>query len=588
MFNPNSMSKRIKDPIHGWIKLDPLLVSVLDTPQVQRLRRVKQLALVELVFPGASHNRLAHSIGVSFLGGETMRTLQKEQPKLNISDRDIVLVELAGLCHDLGHGPFSHTFDHEVLPSIGNTDLPPDHEDRSREILEYVVKQYDIDIRNHELEIVLEMIHPHKDVVRRRPYMYEIIANSTSGVDVDKFDYLMRDTFYLGWKTCFDAMAFVKNVRVIDGHICYPDWLVTELQQMFMTRYQLHKSVYNNKVVKAMEYMTADVLVHADPVIGFSKRPNDWVLHSDSILDLIRFSTDPKLQYSQSILKRIDERDLYKCIHHEVLALNRKPVLPYVSKTDIVQDIRQGFVSGRSGHPMPKVFFYNSKEPNRKFRVNIIKVSRILDTCHQERLFRIFRRQRRNKIPWVLHGQVTQPGIDMDVVIDRDVDQIFQPYQVVNSFLTLHDSSTLNMSSRYLSFTRDKVHQELIQRYLTSMHGVWKSEYLDWIGKCCKARTYVEGRIIIWMQKYGKEYVQDLCEAPSEIAIEYADNSKLDEVITFLDMLHLNHDVVFEEIWKFGISNRDFLSEMSTTKFNEKMATFVRLGIDKLLEKKIF
>ncbi|XP_034000671.1 deoxynucleoside triphosphate triphosphohydrolase SAMHD1-like [Trematomus bernacchii] len=107
--------KVFNDPIHGHMELHPLLVKIIDTPQFQRLRYLKQLGAGYLVYPGASHNRFEHSIGVGYLAGELVKAL-KEKQDLNITDRDILCVQITGLCHDLGHGPFSHVFDAMFIP----------------------------------------------------------------------------------------------------------------------------------------------------------------------------------------------------------------------------------------------------------------------------------------------------------------------------------------------------------------------------------------------------------------------------------------------------------------------------------------
>uniref|UniRef100_A0A3P9DUK0 HD/PDEase domain-containing protein n=1 Tax=Maylandia zebra TaxID=106582 RepID=A0A3P9DUK0_9CICH len=112
------------DPIHGHIELHPLLVKIIDTPQFQRLRNIKQLGGGYFVFPGASHNRFEHSIGVGHLAGELAKTLKLKQPELDISERDVLCVQIAGLCHDLGHGPFSHLFD-----GMFNPEADPEHKD---------------------------------------------------------------------------------------------------------------------------------------------------------------------------------------------------------------------------------------------------------------------------------------------------------------------------------------------------------------------------------------------------------------------------------------------------------------------------
>lgn len=100
--------KIINDPIHTAIKLDKLSCRIVDTPQYQRLRHLKQLGTCSFVFPSAGHTRFEHSLGVAHLAERVCRTLQGYQPELGITDVDILSVKIAGLCHDLGHGPFSH------------------------------------------------------------------------------------------------------------------------------------------------------------------------------------------------------------------------------------------------------------------------------------------------------------------------------------------------------------------------------------------------------------------------------------------------------------------------------------------------
>eukprot|EP01121_Diplochlamys_sp_Union-15-3_P021624 TRINITY_DN8840_c0_g1_i1.p1 TRINITY_DN8840_c0_g1~~TRINITY_DN8840_c0_g1_i1.p1 ORF type:complete len:144 (+),score=11.84 TRINITY_DN8840_c0_g1_i1:43-474(+) len=127
--------KIFNDPVHGHIELPSYCIDFIDTAQFQRLRDLKQLGCTYLVFPGASHNRYEHSIGVSYLAGtllkrfqvifyfpffffsfhvEFLLVLQVKQPELEITKRDLKLIRLAGLCHDLGHGPFSHSFENWI------------------------------------------------------------------------------------------------------------------------------------------------------------------------------------------------------------------------------------------------------------------------------------------------------------------------------------------------------------------------------------------------------------------------------------------------------------------------------------------
>lgn len=107
------------DPgVHGEILLERELVTLVDTPHFQRLRDLKQLGNSHFVFPGAVHNRFQHSLGVAHVAGRLLVGLRRRQPELGLTDRDILLVKCAGLCHDLGHGPFSHLFDRDFVPRV--------------------------------------------------------------------------------------------------------------------------------------------------------------------------------------------------------------------------------------------------------------------------------------------------------------------------------------------------------------------------------------------------------------------------------------------------------------------------------------
>ena len=117
-------SKLIYDPIHGYITFNSLELNIIDSSIFKRLQNIKQLGTCHYVFPGANHTRFSHSLGTCYLAGKLLESIHQRQPDIGITAREIQLVKIAGLCHDLGHGPFSHTFDNVVIPYLKDHNIP--------------------------------------------------------------------------------------------------------------------------------------------------------------------------------------------------------------------------------------------------------------------------------------------------------------------------------------------------------------------------------------------------------------------------------------------------------------------------------
>ena len=189
----NIMSKTFNDPVHGHIELSSLACRVIDTPQFQRLRDISQLGGVYFVFPGAASKRFEHSLGVAHLAKSFLLQLKKAQPELSISDQDVLCVELAGLCHDIGHGPFSHLFDGRFLPQVlGDHDFA--HEHASIAIFELLIKENNLmpffeaeGLGQQDIHFVQELIlgdaeeaPPGFEWIGRgedKTFLYDIVAN---------------------------------------------------------------------------------------------------------------------------------------------------------------------------------------------------------------------------------------------------------------------------------------------------------------------------------------------------------------------------------------------------------------------------
>lgn len=255
------MFKTFNDPIHGHIELSSLSIKVIDTPQFQRLRDISQLGTVYYVFPGAASKRFEHSIGVAYLSRTFATQLQQRQPELNISESDILCVELAGLCHDLGHGPFSHLFDAKILPQIVSdpNDYHFEHEHASIGIFDLLIRYNNLisdfnrnGLYESDIQFIKELILGCPDDIPivngkklfewqgrgEKSFLYDIVANKRlflyanisvsvfhfsltvcffrNGIDVDKFDYFARDCHVLGLTKSFDSSRLMKFARSIN------------------------------------------------------------------------------------------------------------------------------------------------------------------------------------------------------------------------------------------------------------------------------------------------------------------------------------------------------------------------------------
>ncbi|XP_055955540.1 deoxynucleoside triphosphate triphosphohydrolase SAMHD1-like, partial [Patella vulgata] len=336
----------LNDPVHGHIEIHPLCIKIIDTPEFQRLRSLKQMGPVYNVYPGASHNRFEHSIGVCHLAGEMVSRLQKQQPELGVTDEDVLCVKIAGLCHDLGHGPFSHLFDGTfirlVAPKSNFT-----HEKASIKMFEHLIKENTLEndfkeynLKPEDIDFIKEQIAgPSNEdkTYKGRPnkkYLYEIVANKRNSVDVDKFDYFARDSYMLGFKNNFDHNRFLQFCRVNedengDQRICIRDKEAENLYEIFHTRKYLHSRACMHVVAQAIESMIVDALEIADKCktftfLGEDNTPrrlseciDDMVAYKkldDTIFQRIMWSTEPELQGARDLIDRIQKRQLYICV----------------------------------------------------------------------------------------------------------------------------------------------------------------------------------------------------------------------------------------------------------------------------------
>tara|TARA_X000000368_G_scaffold25357_1_gene19188 strand:- start:1295 stop:2533 length:1239 start_codon:yes stop_codon:yes gene_type:complete len=350
--------KKIYDTIHGFIPISKNIQKIIDTPEFQRLRDLKQLGATNYVFPSATHTRFEHSIAVSYLGKTMIENIKKNQPELNISQRDIELIEIAGLIHDIGHGPFSHLWDHYVIFKDEK-----EHEERGCDIFKNMIKKYKLDIGDEEFEQICEIMNP--SIKNKNIWYYQIIANKQCQLDVDKIDYIQRDSFYIGeigQNSNFKRL--ITDVRVVETKEktrelawCYK--LNYEIFSLFTTRYRLHKSVYTHHAVKSHEYIIIDILKNLYDLLLKGK------INFIDLTDSVVFCKLCSIKSKASL--RLMSRDIPSFIGEIIIPKdfeNKKLLKETYPKriANIIIDKIQIKFSSSNYNPMNEIYYYNSSK----------------------------------------------------------------------------------------------------------------------------------------------------------------------------------------------------------------------------------
>ena len=370
------------DPIHGHMKLPKYIVEIIDTQQFQRLKHLKQTGLAEYVFSGALHTRFNHCVGVSYLAKKLINNLKKKQPELNITDQEVKCICIAGLLHDIGHGPFSHTFEKWTHTQA----IEFHHEEMSNKLTDHLFKENNIKITVEEITLIKFLIDgSYNSDISNRGFLFEIVANKRNSIDVDKFDYLVRDAYHAGITEKYDFRRLINGARVINNEICYPHKDFWQINNLFNCRYSLFKKVYTHPVSNAVELMVCDVLTIASKKLKIVDRIEDinkYVNLTDDILHEIKISKSRELKIARDILKRIDKRDLYQIVLDiniplteiniptitellEYQNINKQQL--FLTKDDFVIETFINNYAMKDKNPLDYVHFYKKINPKRIF-----------------------------------------------------------------------------------------------------------------------------------------------------------------------------------------------------------------------------
>lgn len=270
--------KIIRDVIHGDIFIDEKYAAVIDTREFQRLRRIKQLSVANMVFPGAEHTRFAHCIGTFHV----MRMIiehfeplfQKCGLEITEQEKDAALV--AALLHDIGHGPYSHAFE-GVLQSLGHEDI--NHEQlgvmiiRSEhtEIHEVLTREFGEDFPDAVANIILKKQEvkqiPFNKSTKKLDLQFVLSSLLSSQLDADRMDYMLRDAWYTGAKygtidlsRTINSMSLAINPENDQFCVCVEERYLVDIENCLLGRYQMHKEVYYHSIKCEMEEVIGRIL----------------------------------------------------------------------------------------------------------------------------------------------------------------------------------------------------------------------------------------------------------------------------------------------------------------------------------------
>lgn len=327
--------KIINDPVYGFITIDePLILQIISHPYYQRLRNIHQMAFAHLVYPGAVHSRLHHSLGAYHLMCNALSELKSKG--IEITHEEELGAKIAILLHDAGHGPFSHTLEQELIPGVH-------HEQISFLIMQVLNTEF-----NGQLETALSIFtnnHPKR-------FLHQLVSGQ---LDVDRMDYLNRDSFFTGVaEGVIGYDRIIKMLTVKDGELMVEEKGIYSIEKFLVSRRLMYWQVYLHKTVLGAEMMLVKIIRRAKELIytgeglhaaskvldNMLKNPQDYQNMSDSLQIFCRLDDHDVLATIKNwgwhpdkilrlLCRSLIDRNLYK------VKLQAEPINPILLKQQI-------------------------------------------------------------------------------------------------------------------------------------------------------------------------------------------------------------------------------------------------------------
>ncbi len=236
--------KIFNDPIYGFVTIPyEIIYYLIEHPYFQRLRRIKQLGMTHLVYPGALHTRFHHALGAMYLMTEAIEVLRNKGHE--ITEEEAKAATIAILLHDIGHGPFSHALEHSLIENIN-------HEDISSLFMDKLNQKF-----GGELTLAISIF---KGTYRKK-FLHQLVS---SQLDVDRLDYLKRDSFFTGVSEgIISSERIIKMMNVVDDVLAIESKGIYSVEKFIIARRLMYWQVYLHKTVISAEYLLVNILKRA-------------------------------------------------------------------------------------------------------------------------------------------------------------------------------------------------------------------------------------------------------------------------------------------------------------------------------------
>ncbi|WP_326717705.1 HD domain-containing protein [Vagococcus jeotgali] len=375
--------KVFRDPIHHDIQVEhPIILELINSKEFQRLRRIKQLGTTSLIFHTAEHSRFGHSLGVYEITRQILNFFTRQYPKdllgdYGWDDTERLVTLCAALLHDVGHGPYSHTFEsifktnHELL----TIDIITNEETEINQILKKVSSTFPFEVAS-----VIQKNYPNQQVV-------QLIS---SQIDADRMDYLLRDAYFTGTEYgTFDLSRILRVIRPHKDGITFNASGMHAVEDYIVSRYQMYMQVYFHPVSRGMEVILDKLLKRAKEL--YLIRPNYFEKSSPLMVPFLKnnFNLEDYLDLDDGVLTT--SFHMWSKSYDPVLSdlakrfLNRKPFksVAYTDETkkelDLMRELieQQGYntdyyTAEQSSFDLPYDFYKPSKE-NNKTQIELIQ-----------------------------------------------------------------------------------------------------------------------------------------------------------------------------------------------------------------------